>query len=67
MLSKIEISGHRGYKDKEIENTKAGFLRAIEENLDYVELDIGVTSDKVLVVFHDRKINRLLNGKGKSL
>jgi len=60
----IKLSGHRGYKDKEIENTKAAFLRAIEEKLDYVELDLRKTSDEEIIVFHDRKINRLLNGRG---
>lgn len=65
MIPIIKLSGHRGYKDKEIENTKDGFLRAIRERLDYVEIDIRKTSDNIPVIFHDRKINRLLNGKGK--
>ncbi len=60
----IKISGHRGYRGKEIENTKAAFQRAIKEGLDYVELDVRKTLDGELVVFHDRKVNRLLNGKG---
>jgi len=61
----IKYSGHRGYKAIEIENTWLGFLKAIEEKLDYIELDVRVSSDNVLVVFHDKKINRLLNGNGK--
>ncbi|MGQ4875925.1 MAG: glycerophosphodiester phosphodiesterase [Promethearchaeia archaeon] len=62
--SKILICGHRGYKGKEIENTKAAILRAIEEKIDLVEIDVRKTRDGELVLFHDRKINRLLNGKG---
>ena len=61
----IKISGHRGYKAKEIENSKAAILRAIQENLDYVEIDIRATSDNIPVLFHYRKINKFLNAKGK--
>ena len=64
MILNIKLSGHRGYQDKEIENTQAAFEKAIEEKLDYVELDLRKTSDEKIIVFHDRKINRLLNGKG---
>lgn len=62
---KVNFSGHRGYKGKEIENTRAGFLRAIEEKLDYVEFDVRKTKDGAPIVFHDRRIDRLLNGRGK--
>jgi len=61
----ILISGHRGYKAKEIENSKSAFERAIKENLDYIELDIRKTADEKLVVFHNYKINKLLNGRGR--
>jgi len=60
----IKFSGHRGYKAKEIENTKAAFMKAIEEKLDFVELDLRKTSDEEIIVFHNRKINKLLNAKG---
>jgi len=60
----IRFSGHRGYKALEIENTKAAFLKAIDEKLDYVELDLRKTSDEIVVVFHDKKINKLLNARG---
>ncbi len=60
----LEFSGHRGYKAKEIENSKAAILRAIRENLDYVEVDIRVTSDNVLVLFHDNSIKRLFKKNG---
>ncbi|TFF95647.1 MAG: glycerophosphodiester phosphodiesterase family protein [Promethearchaeota archaeon] len=61
----VKISGHRGYKGKEIENSKSALLRAIDEKLDYVEIDIRVSADNVPVLFHDKRINRLLNGSGK--
>ena len=64
MIFIIKFSGHRGYKAKEIENTKAAVLRAIEEKLDYIEIDVRKASDDNLVIFHNRKINKLLDGRG---
>ncbi len=59
----IKLSGHRGYKAKEVENSKAGFLKAINENLDYIEFDVRKTKDNVPILFHDTKINRLVKNK----
>ncbi len=59
----IKLSGHRGYKAKEVENSKAGFLKAINENLDYIEFDVRKTKDNVPILFHDPKINRLVKNK----
>ena len=61
MVQSIKLSGHRGYKDKETENTKASFIKAINENLDYIELDIRKTKDNVPIVFHDKRLKRLVN------
>jgi glycerophosphoryl diester phosphodiesterase len=63
MIQNFKFSGHRGYKDKSIENTKESFLKAIEENLDYIELDIRKTKDNIPIVFHDKKLNRMLSKK----
>nr|MDO8114502.1 glycerophosphodiester phosphodiesterase [Candidatus Sigynarchaeota archaeon] len=57
----ILLSGHRGYKDLEIENSWSAFNRAIDEHVDYVEFDVRYTKDKVIVVFHDLMLNRLLH------
>ena len=63
MILIIKFSGHRGYNSKAIENTKASFLKAIDEKLDYIEVDIRITLDKKPVIFHDKKVNRLLEKK----
>lgn len=63
MTQSFKFSGHRGYKDKSIENTKEGFIKAIEENLDYIELDIRKTKDNVPIVFHDKNLSRMLSEK----
>ncbi|NMC05621.1 MAG: hypothetical protein GYA24_10440 [Candidatus Lokiarchaeota archaeon] len=57
---KIMLSGHRGYREMEIENSGKAFRRAIEEKLDFIEFDVKKTSDGVLVVFHDEILSRLL-------
>lgn len=57
---KILVSGHRGYKDKEIENTWNAFERAIDEGIDFIEFDVKMTRDNVPVVFHDDNMQRLL-------
>ncbi|TFG13525.1 MAG: hypothetical protein EU535_04865 [Promethearchaeota archaeon] len=63
MVQSIKLSGHRGYKDKATENSKASLIQAIDENLDYIELDIRKTKDNVPIIFHDKKLNRLVNKK----
>jgi len=56
--------GHRGVPEEHQENTMAGFQRAIELGLDGVELDVLITKDKKLVVFHDMDPERLTGYKG---
>ncbi|TFG01296.1 MAG: hypothetical protein EU542_07190, partial [Promethearchaeota archaeon] len=66
MNSTIKIAGHRGYKDKAVENSKQAFLKAIEEKLDYIEFDVRKTLDNIPVIFHDENLSRMLKGnKGK--
>ncbi|NNN21934.1 MAG: glycerophosphodiester phosphodiesterase [Acidimicrobiales bacterium] len=47
------ILGHRGSPKSQIENTLESFQLAIEEGADGVELDVHLTRDGKLVVFHD--------------
>lgn len=56
--------GHRGVPEEHQENTMAGFQRAIELGLDGVELDVLITKDKKLAVFHDMDPQRLTGFKG---
>jgi len=64
-LYEILISGHRGFRSKEVDNTAKAFERAIKFGLDYIEFDVRTTKDKIPVIFHDYKTNNLLNWKGK--
>lgn len=58
------IIAHRGDVTNAPENTLASFQRAYELGADGIELDVRVTRDEQLVVFHDRCLNRTSNGKG---
>lgn len=53
------IFGHRGVPLAFQENTLAGFRAAIALGLDGVELDVFLTKDDRLVVFHDEDTARL--------
>lgn len=57
--------GHRGVPEEHQENTMAGFKRAIALGLDGVELDVFLTKDKQLVVFHDIETQRLTGFNGR--
>lgn len=53
----IEVQGHRGARALRPENTLAAFEYALQVGVDVLEMDLGVTSDNVLVVVHDSDIN----------
>jgi glycerophosphoryl diester phosphodiesterase len=59
------VIAHRGASAYYPENTLSAFEGAITMGADMVELDVQLTSDKQVVVFHDEKISRCTNGRGK--
>lgn len=64
-LHGIQVSAHRGFSYIAPENTIYAFQAAIDSNSDYIELDVQLTADKQLVVFHDKTLSRTTNGSGK--
>jgi glycerophosphoryl diester phosphodiesterase len=56
--------GHRGAKGYEPENTLISFEKAIDLNVDGIELDVHLSSDGEIMVIHDKTIDRTTNGKG---
>ena len=57
---------HRGSRLLWPENTWQAFDGAIEGlGYAYVETDIRVTRDGIVVVFHDETLERITNGVGK--
>ncbi|MEB2630849.1 glycerophosphodiester phosphodiesterase [Peribacillus frigoritolerans] len=61
--SPIKI-GHRGASGYCPENTMASYKKAIELGADFLEVDIHLSKDDVLVVHHDPTLDRTTNGKG---
>jgi glycerophosphoryl diester phosphodiesterase len=55
---------HRGVRRHAPENTLPAFQLAVDLGVDGVELDVGLTSDSVPVVIHDRAVDRLTDGSG---
>lgn len=58
------IVGHKGAAGYAPENTLSSFRMAIAIGCDRAELDVKLTKDKQVVVFHDDEISKLTNGKG---
>jgi glycerophosphoryl diester phosphodiesterase len=54
---KIKIHGHRGARGMLPENTLAAFKYAIENKIDVLELDLQMTKDKEIIIYHDKNIN----------
>ncbi|MHA1731225.1 MAG: glycerophosphodiester phosphodiesterase [Promethearchaeota archaeon] len=59
------VIGHRGNEKYDPENTMPAFSRAIEAGADFIELDVRLSSDRKVLVFHDSKLNRLTELDGK--
>ena len=60
------VVAHRGASGTRPEHTFASYDRAIEMGADYIEQDLQVTSDGVLVVMHDGALNRTTRGAAES-
>ena len=51
------VIAHRGASGERPEHTLAAFERAIDQGADYIEPDLVVTSDNVLVVRHENELS----------
>ncbi|CAO1614782.1 unnamed protein product [Parajaminaea phylloscopi] len=59
-----ECWGHRGASAAFPENTIASFDKAVRDGSEGIESDVHVTSDGVIVMFHDPSLERTTDGKG---
>ncbi|WP_141579415.1 glycerophosphodiester phosphodiesterase family protein [Actinomadura sp. WMMA1423] len=57
MISIVEVHGHRGARGLRPENTLPGFAHALDLGVDAVELDVGLSSDGVVVLGHDQVLS----------
>ena len=60
------VIAHRGNTEKHLENTLPAFEAALKSKVDGVELDLQLTLDGTIVVFHDCNLKRLA-GVSKNL
>jgi len=56
---------HRGGAGEATENSASAFARAIELGYSYVETDVQATADGVLLAFHDRRLDRMTDARGR--
>ena len=61
----ILVCAHRSYHNNAPENSLLSIQKAIEANIDLIEIDVRTTKDSILVLMHDGEIDRTTNGKGK--
>ena len=62
-MSILRIS-HRGFSGIYPQNTVMAFQKALEEGVDFIELDVSLSKDDYVVVFHDSDVSRLTDGSG---
>lgn len=58
------IIAHRGASGYAPEHTMEAYRLAVEMGADYIEVDLRMSSDGVLVAMHDEKVDRTTNGEG---
>ncbi|MCE7793179.1 glycerophosphodiester phosphodiesterase [Salipaludibacillus sp. CUR1] len=59
------VIAHRGASGHAPEQTMPAIEKAIDMDADWIELDIQMTADGVLVAFHDDDIDRTTDGEGE--
>lgn len=59
----IDIIAHRGASHEEPENTLSAVQRAIDLQVDYIEIDVHLSEDGVPIVIHDPTFCRTTNAK----
>ena len=63
MTSGMQRVAHRGGSRLAPENTLAAFRNALTLPIDAIELDVQMSSDGQLIVFHDNTVERRWDGQ----
>lgn len=61
----LHIAAHRGAHQEQPENSIAAIEEAIRQGVSVVEVDVRATKDGVLVLMHDKALNRTTTGEGE--
>ena len=64
-ISRCEIVGHRGWSAVYPENTLLAAKMAVQAGADGTEFDVQATRDGVVVLLHDKTLDRTTNGTGE--
>ena len=56
-LKNFNVSGHRGARGLRPENTLPAFEAGLDNGIDTIETDTGVTTDHVSLIWHDQFLN----------
>jgi glycerophosphoryl diester phosphodiesterase len=59
------LCAHRGANNTHPENTLTAFREAIRLGAHMIEFDVQMSRDGVLVIMHDKTVDRTTNGKGR--
>ncbi len=60
----IMVAAHRGCWTTAPENTVTAIDHCVKLGVEIVEIDVQLTKDRELIVFHDRTLDRMTNGHG---
>ncbi len=63
--SEVTVIAHRGASGHAPENTLSAIKKAIEMQADRIEIDIHLTKDGEVIVFHDATLDRTTNVSGR--
>lgn len=67
VLPERGVCAHRGASNTHPENTISAFKEAIRLGAQMIEFDVRRTADSILVVLHDKTLDRITNGQGHVL
>ena len=59
-----QVVAHRGSSHEKPEHTLAAYVAALDTGAEGLECDVRLTSDGHLVCVHDRRVDRVTNGRG---
>jgi glycerophosphoryl diester phosphodiesterase len=63
-LTPTQLIAHRGGPKHAPENSLAAFRQAVAQGVDWLEFDVQMTQDGVLVIIHDETVDRTTGGTG---